>query len=275
MRIVSWNMNYSKRLPNLRSRAWAYLRDGLRADVALTQESVPPPDMEQCVFKAIHESQRHYRWGSAVVALTPGITVSERPRIPLAAWDWGERPDGSLPESHPGASAVADVKDSQGRLVFTAASLYGQWEMMGGDKMYEASGRVHRILSDLTSILARGKRDPIIIGGDFNLTTQGNGTPAATAAAVFVRMEACGLTDCITHTRASRAPLPGCQCLAGDGCSHVQTYRHGNKPDSTPVQLDYAFASKPLLPRLVACQVVDDEEAWGLSDHCPIVLEFS
>jgi exonuclease III len=32
--------------------------------------------------------------------------------------------------------------------------------------------------------------------------------------------------------------------------------------------------SKSLLDNLTACQVVDDEAAWALSDHCPIALEF-
>ena len=42
MRIVSWNMNYWQTKAATRIAAWHYLREGIRADVALLQECMPP-----------------------------------------------------------------------------------------------------------------------------------------------------------------------------------------------------------------------------------------
>ena len=105
MRIVTWNMNSSMRSGEARARAWEYLRNELRADLALVQEAVPPPDLTS-VYCPIDASKRHYNWGSVVVALRGGRSLRPRPRMPLACWDFGGRVDGALPESHPGATAV-------------------------------------------------------------------------------------------------------------------------------------------------------------------------
>jgi hypothetical protein len=76
---------------------------------------VPPPDLsaDRRVYRPLHDTHPRYQWGTAVVALRPGIAGRERRRVPLPEWDLGERKDGALPESHPGASAVADLP-SQG-----------------------------------------------------------------------------------------------------------------------------------------------------------------
>lgn len=274
MRIVSWNMNHSRRKDDVRAKGWNYLREDLRADLALVQEAVPPPELPS-VYRPLSESNRNYNWGSAVVALGAGVRLVTRPRVPLASWDWRDhRPVDALPDSHPGASAVADILDDQGQFLFTAVSLYAQWEMVGGDKNYFACPKVHRILSDLTNVLSRAQRRPVVLAGDFNLTTQGgNKATAENAAAAFTRVRSWGLTECITHTGATRAQQPDCKCPDGIACTHVQTYRHGNKQDSGPTQLDYAFISNAMLPRLLECRVVHDEAAWALSDHCPVVLD--
>lgn len=277
MRIVSWNMNYARRTPEARASAWDYLRHELKADVALVQEAVPLAGVD-AVYRPIHESNRHYNWGSAVIALGAGVSLTARPRVALASWDWGARPADALPDSHPGASAVADILDADGNVKFTAVSLYGQWEMTGGDKDFHACARVHRILSDMTDVLAQSRKRPVVVAGDFNLTTQlervgQNHRTADGARAAFDRLRAWGLTDCLAHTSAARSQVAGCLCAEGDACAHVQTYRHCNKADGRPLQLDYAFASTTLLPSIVECRAVHDDAAWALSDHCPIVLD--
>lgn len=278
MRIVSWNLNHWARPANLRARAWEYLRDGLEADVALTQESVPPPDLnaDRRVYRPLHDTHPRYQWGTAVVAVSPGITVRERRRVPLREWDLGERKDGALPESHPGASAVADIIDANGKRRCTAVSFYGQWEGVADRQRYYSCAKVHRILSDLTGILATVRKQPLLVAGDFNLTTQiayDGQTRAETegAAAAFARIQAWGLSDLVRQTRDSRSQLASCTCPAPAGCGHIQTYRHANKVGSRPIQLDYAFVSPALAS--ARCLVVHDDEAWGLSDHCPIVIE--
>jgi len=56
-------------------------------------------------------------------------------------------------------------------------------------------------------------------------------------------------------------------------CRHIRTIRHFNHPDSTPYQDDWLFVSKTLEPRVIGGRLVHDEEAWQLSDHCPLVVD--
>jgi endonuclease/exonuclease/phosphatase family metal-dependent hydrolase len=178
----------------------------------------------------------------------------------------------ALPDSHPGACAVADVRDAHDRVLFTAISLYGQWEDLPNGQSYSCA-RVHRMLSDLTGVFA-SKRTPVVLAGDLNTTTQGSASTANLAAPVFGRLEAWGLVDCVWHTRASRPQLVGCTCTTPQTCSHVRTYKHNRRDDSEPTQWDYAFASESLVHGL-QCRVADERTAWTLSDHCPIVLDLS
>jgi exonuclease III len=279
VRIVSWNMNRLGRSRANHRRAWDYLDDELKADLALVQEASPPEQFRSSVYHPIDKNK--YNWGSAVVALRPGLVLQPRQRVRLEECYLAPVGHNALPDSHPGACAVADVLNAYGQRLFTAVSLYGQWEVMPGGKTMHACARVHRMLSDLTGVLATSRRHPVVLAGDLNLTTQLSpskqtqaGTDlAAAAAAVFARLRTWGLTDCLAHMHASRPPLAQCTCPEEDGCTHVQTFRSNNRVDSTPTQLDYAFVSESIVPTLNDCRVIDDAAAWQLSDHCPIVLE--
>lgn len=277
MRIVTWNMNHGRRSVSQRKKAWDYLRDTLRADVALVQEAVPPAELVS-VYRPIDCDSASLNWGSAIAVLGKGLTLHPRKRVPLSECYLTPPAAGELPDSHPGACAVADVLDAGGRRRFTAVSLYGQWEMMPGGKRMFACARVHRMLSDLTGVLSVSRRHPVIVAGDLNLTTQGRNVPsskpeAAGAEAVFARLAAWNMVDCIAHTRTQRPRLANCTCGDTDSCSHVQTYRHNNRANSNPTQWDYAFASASLIRKKIQCQVVSDPNAWALSDHCPILIE--
>ena len=276
MGIVSWNMNHARRSVQARKDAWTFLREELRADLVLAQEASPPPG-SNAVYRAIDDKDRNYRWGSAIVALNPALALNARTRI-AAPTCFARAPKADeLPDTHPGACAVADVLGKGGRRLFTAISLYGQWEMMPGSKDMSAAPRVHRMLSDLTGILAYPRRGPVVLAGDLNLTTQCSEDPRAIAAAneaalVFQRLRTWQLVDCIAATGQSRQCLPACACLDRP-CSHIQTYRHNNSVRSNPTQFDYSFVSAALQPALTKCEVVDTDAAWKRSDHCPILLE--
>lgn len=278
MRIVSWNMNHCMRSPALRTQAWEYLRDALHADVVLVQEASPPPKLRS-VYRPIDPKNKSLNWGSAVVALRADISLHPRKRVALADCYFKTPEKGELPDSHPGASAVADVLVGNGKLAFTAVSLYGQWEEMPGGGALYACARLHRMMSDLTDVFAASRRKPVVVAGDLNITTQiayegQTQTDTDGAAAVFARLRAWGLTDCLGRAFTGNSPMADCTCGGGDACTHVQTFRLKNEAASRPTQLDYAFASQPLVPRLIRSQVVHDNEAWRLSDHCPLVLEF-
>ena len=271
MRIVTWNMNHSQRSDKQRKMAWDYMQAELKAELALVQEAVPPPTAN-AVYRPIHDTEPQWRWGSAVVAFGAGVGLRPRKRLPLDRCSHMKSVAADeLPDSLPGACAVADVLDSTGRVQLTAISLYGQWQLRPGSKSsVDASPRLHRMLSDLTGVFA--SRAAVVVAGDWNISTQGAKSTDYEAAAVFARLRAWRMADCIAHTRRTRPPSTGCKCPDGDACSHVQTYRHLNKSDGGPTQFDYAFVSEGLLPTL-KCRVVHDHDAWALSNHCPIVID--
>ena len=153
-----------------------------------------------------------------------------------------------------------------GQPTITVASVYGQWEMMPGSNDMYAGPRLHRILSDLTGVFARKRGALAVVAGDFHVTTQGMRTRGNEASAVFARLRGWGLTDCLWESRRDRDRLAGCQCADGDDCAHVKTFRTGT-------HLDYMFASTALVGAATKCYAEDTARAWGLSDHCPIVLE--
>lgn len=66
-RIATWNMDHWKRSVSERQDAWAYLRSGRLADVALLQESMPPADFKknQHAYREIGGSRP---WGSSVMS---------------------------------------------------------------------------------------------------------------------------------------------------------------------------------------------------------------
>jgi hypothetical protein len=242
MRIVSWNMNRCLRSAVKHTQAWEYLRDKLRADVALVQEASPPAEVRS-VYRPIDANNPRLNWASAVVALDPDVSLHSRARIPLADCYLKTPAKDELPDSHPGACAVADVSVRDGRFSFTAISLYGQWEEVPGGGAIYSCARLHRMISDLTGVFAKSRRKPVVMAGDLNITTQiayEGQTQVETdgAAAVFSRLLAWGLTDCLEPPRRDNEPMAGCSCLKGDACSHIQTFRLKNCADSRPTQLD-------------------------------------
>lgn len=225
-----------------RNQAWSLL-ESLGADVALLQETEQPP------WPGVWRSVTGASWGSAIVSST--FELTEIPRSALQ----DSVPKGTLAESHPGASVVAEAQIEPGRTV-TFVSLYGLIRRGGLSDTGYATTTVHRTLSDLTPVLDvhRSKRT-LILGGDLNVTPEISFPDAEMHAATIERLKAFRLIDCL-------------------GTKHdgfVRTIRHRNNPESKPYQDDWIFASPDL--SIVACDPVDEERAWALSDHCPVILD--
>jgi exonuclease III len=141
---------------------------------------------------------------------------------------------------------------------------------------------VHRILSDLTPLIDERRGRRIILAGDLNITTQWSARDRSTLKGrhkeflrrelnLFGRFEALGLRNVVE--RKEPGPLERCECHLGAACRHVQTQRHDRS--TFPWQNDYLFVSEDLLREPFTVDVIDQEDVWALSGHCPIVVEFS
>jgi endonuclease/exonuclease/phosphatase family metal-dependent hydrolase len=128
---------------------------------------------------------------------------------------------------------------------------------------------MHRILSDLTPLIEGDRWRRIVLGGDFNVSTQCDGPQRRRDATVFARLEALGLVDLLALDKPRRAPLADCWCDDAGNCKQVHTHKH-NRPDR-PWHIDYLFASKDLAPRLVSCEPFEAPDVWSYSDHRPVV----
>jgi len=243
MRVVSWNLNHRTRV----AEALAFLKT-LEPDIALLQEVAPLPDRPGVLWHRVWNC----KWGTAIVA-HEGMALREIPTVPVTSID--DIPEGHLERSHPGAWVAADVEVS-GFGTVTVVSAYGLMRRLRNGIAY-ATSTVHRTLSDLTPVLdvARSK-GRVVVAGDLNISPHFSPPDRDAHIATFARIKAFGLLDCLGATH--------------EGV--VQTYRHHNKPEARPSQLDWMFASPSM--RLVSCSVVDTEQAWSLSDHAPLLAVF-
>jgi exonuclease III len=179
----------------------------------------------------------------------------------------------ALLRTFPGSVAVAEIQRESPVVVVSAYGII--------DHGY-AESTVHRILSDLTPLIDERRGRRIIVAGDLNITTQWSVKHESFLRGrheeclrrdvnLFARFEALGLRNVVVRT--ALGPLDGCDCGDGIGCRHVQTQRHDRS--TFPWQNDYFFVSEDLLQEPFTVEVMDQDDVWTLSSHCPIVVEFA
>jgi endonuclease/exonuclease/phosphatase family metal-dependent hydrolase len=224
---------------------WAFL-DSLKPTIALLQEAPERAGYGNFIRRVVEGR------GLGTGILSYGdVKLVEVPTVPLGQ----SLPAGHLEASHPGSFVVAEC-ELGGGVVLQAISIYGVMRSAFTKTVY-STAPVHRLLSDLTPILdTHRNKKPVVMGGDLNVTPQIPAPDKRAHQAVSERIKAFGLSDCLGTIH--------------DG--YVRTHRHKNRPDSTPYQNDWVFASKHLTP--VSCKALDIEDAWALSDHCPVVADF-
>ncbi|SNT03121.1 hypothetical protein SAMN06265795_11253 [Noviherbaspirillum humi] len=255
-RIVTWNLNHHRQSAIQRKATWNFLV-GLKADFALLQECVPSEwPANRVVFKDGGIGGRR-SWGSAVVSFNHDLeelsTIRLKSTGRLA----------SLCNTWPGSVAIAYAPS----LALSLVSLYGLI-----DNGY-AITTVHRQLSDLTPLFdSTCYRSRIVVGGDFNISTQFRSPDGERHRNAFERLQTLGMVDAIALNRPPREPLADCPC-SDKPCSHIHTQRHN--VSKVPWQNDYMYVGKKLAPNVVACYPIDGGSpgSWQYSDHCPIMLE--
>lgn len=266
-------MDYWRRSEDLREQAWDFLQLVARVDIALVQEALPIGRGLSQVFRETGilddrvKPPRELKWGSAVVSYGPQLRT-----IVHASGPFSNAPVDLL-RTFPGSVAIAELECESPIIVVSAYGII--------DHGY-AESTVHRILSDLTPLIDERRGRGIIVAGDLNITTQWSAKHKSFLRGrheecllrdlnLFARFEALGLRN--VAVRKKPGPLEGCECNSGIGCKHVQTQRHDRS--TFPWQNDYFFLSEDLLQQPFTVEVFDQDEAWKLSSHCPIVVEFN
>jgi exonuclease III len=214
-------------------------------------------------------------WRTSIARFSSRVQLRYIPTAPLNA------PEASaLPVSLPGTLALAEVTVESTGEVITVVSMYGAWEQPIGDaktKWIYADGAVHRLLSDLSALIARQHGHKIIAAGDLNiLCGYGDlGSPywRDRYSSVFQRLEAIGLKFVgpqATDGGQQASPWPSELPVSSQ---NVPTYRtRQGDPNSATRQLDFVFASKDIAAR-VRTRALNTPAEWGPSDHCRVLIE--
>ena len=267
--VATWNLHHGvDRRPASMEATWGYLEREIRPTVVLIQEAQGIP-----ATSGGNISQRADdlgRWGfeTAVVAYEGRLEPVRETRskhakgraYPLHL---------TVPATH--AVARLELPDQQPLVV---ASLYGR--IIEG---YAQTSNLHAI-ADLIPLLDDPKTNKrVVVGGDLNVFNTGPRVDAVSRerwAVIFDLFRSLGLVNLLEKTQADRGPLPGCHCLMGDRCYHVETWRARHGVPGVWC-LDYLFATKEMADRMTGTVEVWGElhpEVWDLSDHCPLVARF-
>ena len=273
MRIVSWNIAR-------RDEPWRWLLD-MDADLALLQEAAPPPEdvadrveVNPGPFEITGGYRQPQQWRTAIVRLSDRIKVEWIESRPIAVADTS-----AFAVSIPGTLAAARVTTPDGEPLFVV-SMYAQWltpHQVTGGNWIVSDGSAHRVVSDLSeAFIGRERGHRIIAAGDLNiLRGYGDyGSPywAARYQTVFDRMEALGLPFAGPQHPNGKQADPWPDELPRDS-RNVPTYHTTRQtPESATRQLDFVFASRPLLQSM-SVRALNEPEDWGPSDHCRLVIE--
>ncbi len=271
VKLIAWNIGR-------RDDAWRHLLEA-DADIALLQEATaPPPDVAGRLevdpapwCTAGPEENR--LWRTAVARLSARVGVKWLEPKPLES----ARP-GELAVSRSGTLAAAILTPSAGEPL-VVASIYAVWEKphgtTGSDWIY-ADASVHRLVSDLSSLIGQQRGHRILAAGDLNiLHGYGEGGSAYWAgryATVFDRMAALGLSFAGPQAPAGRRAEPWPEELPRE--SHNVPTFHANRqePGTATRQLDFVFVSRDLAEH-VRVRALNEPDRWGPSDHCRIEIE--
>ena len=279
MKIISWNMQR-------KYRSWRCLLD-MDIDLALLQEAgKPPPDVAERIEADPAIEVDSAPWETVVVDGRPSyrtaiVKLSDRIQV-----DWIEAKSietaktRELVASWPGTLTAACVTVPSGASAI-AVSMYAQWvrtHTRAGRNLIFSDGSAHRIVSDLSTLIAKEDGHRVLAAGDMNILRgygeHGDDYWAARYKTVFDRMEAMGLPCIGPEYPNGRQADPWPDELPPNS-RNVPTF-HSNRqsPETATRQLDYVFASTGLAGSLKV-RALNAPEGWGPSDHCRIEIELA
>jgi len=281
LRVVSWNIHQL-------DEPWRDVASDPSLDIALLQEAKPPPaDVKYEVVPARGANWKMPRYRrafrTAVVRLSDRVSMKGRPTTALAqtteltADKPAETHSLEMGVSVPGTLTVADV--AWGKEVFTCVSVYAVWQSVVSAAKRPgiiADASAHRIISDVSTLIAHKGPHRIIVAGDWNLMfgygDYGNEYWASRYATVFDRLKALGFRFVGPQAPNGRQAEPWPNELP-KASLNVPTFHHSRqKPATATRQLDYVFATEGIADRL-SVRALNDLADWGPSDHCRVVIE--
>jgi hypothetical protein len=273
LKIITWNLAH-------REKSWRFLI-GTDADVALVQEAAPPPpEVEQRIgvdsapWKTAGAGC--YRpWRTAVVKLSDRVNLEWLEPKGIA-----DAQPGELAVSRLGTLAVAILTPPTGEPLIVA-SMYAPWEKshakIRSSEIY-ADASVHRVISDLSTVIPSKREHRILAAGDLNILygygEHGDALWASRYDTVFKRMAALGLSFVGPQAPNGRCAEPWPKELPSSS-SNVPTYYTSHQTSASATrQLDFVFASNSLTEHL-RVSALNGPDEWGPSDHCRVQITLS
>lgn len=272
LRIWSWNVNGLD--------VWDRLVAG-EIDIALLQEArLPAVAWQRTIAPDPQGEWRTSGWsGTSWKRRTAVVDVSGVAALtPRALTDLDSREPGALLVSRIGTLAAADVV--VGDETITVVSMYGAWEQeIDGGRTIYADAAAHRLLSDLAGNVTSSQSHRIIAAGDLNILHRyGENRSrywAARYASVFDRAEAMVLQFVGPQAPNGRQADPRPDELP-EQSRDVPTYHtRWQRPMGATRQMDFVFASEPLVARMSVRALNRDEAEWGPIDHCRVAIDLA
>ena len=273
VRLVSWNLTYGKpgrykRIEN-RRRQWALL-GALAPDLALLQECRPSDlDLHAPAWMA-----DEYR---CVGTLRPGwrlctsILVHQAFHVePLEHASLGEAERRWLGYA-PGCTAAAAL--TVGSLELAVASVHalagkvdvGTEVTLAEHERIRRTGLDRAIYNDLLAAAL----EPWVAGRHFIVGGDWNDSPLFDA---LYPKGAYGVAGSSTEFYERRKHAGWFDAMRKFHDTEIRTYLEKN---AAPYELDRVFTDSQTYRKLLGCHVLDDVTVTGLSDHAPLVIEFT
>ena len=247
--VATWNMKQAvapkKPLPEL----WDWIENSISPDViVLTEARVPKeglPKGWQAIWTPGGIGPRR-TWGTIIAARKLDLRPAEFPRNP--------ENDEEYDSPHPGSLHTADIIiDKEVWATIVGAYAYMPQDKNGWDALLG-------ITSECVDLLDSGN-SRVILAGDFNLWPDD---------LVPIIEENLGLIDVIGSTEG----LPELEGAVGG--SRIWTHKNGNSPNAARQELDFIFITEELSDEVAAVGggIYDFPDAWEMSDHAPVVVDF-
>ena len=282
IRVVSWNMDGHNR--HGRDRTWRVLQE-TGVDVALLQDAAEPlPGVADGIELGETAWERPIRKRPPLIAkLSDRVQIEWFSPVRIEETTAGVRNanHSQVAVSDPLTIAAARIVP-QGGEPFIAVSMYGRWlaphPLAASVSNTHADASIHRILSDLSAFTAAANpaEHRVLAAGDLNLslwTKFGRRRKNVRVQAVWDRFAALGFEFLGPQQPNGRASVRGPGTRIYRDTQRVITRRARRQGQvRSESQIDYVFASRGF-HESIRCRALNEDEEWGPSDHCRILIE--